>query len=85
MSDIDFIWRWYENMGWNIIFPTSLHPDFENIITLKNYWGKLGGGCVASSVENDVRLSDNVDFISASYPEPRQEADGCHMTPKREK
>ena len=39
---------------------------------------------VASSGENDVWLSDNVDFFSASYPEPRQEADGCYMTPKRD-
>jgi hypothetical protein len=75
---------WKDGLKYN--FPTSLHQDFENFITFKKTdWDILGGGCVASSEENDVWLSDNVDFFSASYPEPRQEADGCHMTPKREK
>jgi len=52
-----------------------------------NGWGwRWGGGGETLLVreKNDVRLSDNVAFFSASYPEPRQEADGCHMTPKRD-
>ena len=71
-------------MGWNKIFPTSLHSDSEILAHSKLIRVHWGGGCVAISGENDVRFSDNVDFFSASYPEPRQEADGCHMTPKRD-